>query len=132
MWSYGIGDGWRKIEDFLTATGSDDPAEQRRRIGFTGHPGLSVGDRRQACCCIDVFNRDERCAEQKEVQYGFLVLLDIGHVQQRVALKELPDLLDLLHQTVPLATAIDNWAILRDRHDRDLEKTSVEALSLAI
>ncbi|HEX8963267.1 MAG TPA: hypothetical protein VF801_09715 [Rhodocyclaceae bacterium] len=132
MWSFSNAEGWRKIEDFLAATGMEDPADQRRKAGFTGFPGLSVGDRRVACCCVEVFNRDERRAEHREPQYGFLVFLDIGHVQQRIAVKELPDLLELMRQTMPLATSIDTWSIIRGRYDKDQEKVSIEALSLAI
>jgi hypothetical protein len=132
LWSYSIADGWHKIDDFLAATGNEDPAEQRKRAGFTGCPGLAVGDRRIACCCVEVFNRDERRSEHLEPQYEFLVFIDIGHVQQRVAVKQLPDLLELMRQTIPLATSIDNWSILRGRYDKELEKASVEALSLSI
>lgn len=132
MWSFGVKTGWEKIDDFLSATGIEDEAEQRRRAGFTGCPGLSVGERRSACCRVEIFNRDERRSEHREPQYGFLVVIDIGHVLQRIVVRELPDLLELMRQTVPLATSIDNWSILRSRYDKELEKTSVEALSLSI
>jgi hypothetical protein len=132
MWSFNITAGWQKIDDFLVVPGIEDTAEQRRRAGFTGCPGLAVGDRRTACCCVEVFNRDERRAEHREPQYDFLVVLDIGHVQQRIAVNALPDLLELMRQTVPLATGIDSWAIQRSRYDKEQEKADVEALSLSI
>ncbi|HEX8988428.1 MAG TPA: hypothetical protein VF816_10735 [Rhodocyclaceae bacterium] len=132
MWSFGISDGWQQIDDFLAEQGVDDEAEQRRRAGFTGYAGLAVGDRRVACYCVEVFNRDERRSEHKAPQYGFLVVLDIGHVRQRVAVKELPDLLELMRQTVPLATSIDGWSMTRSRYDKDTEKEHMQSLALAI
>lgn len=134
MWSFGIEAGWKKIDDFLAAPGVDDAAERRKRAGFSSYAHMAVGDRRLASCCVDVFNRDERRSDATAPQYEFLVVIEIGHVEHRVAVKELPDLLELLRQTLPLPTAVDTWAMLRERYDKEQERerASVEALSLSI
>ncbi|MGE5466282.1 MAG: hypothetical protein ACM3Y9_02545 [Ignavibacteria bacterium] len=134
MWSFDVAGGWRKIEDFLDSPGIEEAEERRKHAGFSSYARLSVGDRRLASCCVDVFNRDERCAEPKGAEYAFLVVIEIGHVEHCVAVRELPDLLELLRQTLPLSTSVDHWAMMRSRYDseREKEQASVEALSLSI
>ena len=46
-------------------------------------------------------------------EYKYLANLDVGDVIETVAIPDLPDLLEFMRQTVPLATTIDTWSMKR-------------------
>lgn len=115
MWSFTCAAGWLEIDDFLKTSETDDPAEEKQLAGFWSHPNLLIGDD-EGNFSVEVFNRSVTIGQGKEPQFDFLVGVLVGGYVQYVAIPKLPDLLELLRQTVPLTTAVDEWAIKRQEY----------------
>lgn len=115
MWSFSASAGWVEIVDFLETTETSDCAEEKRLAGFYSHPNLLVGDD-EGNFSVEVFNRAVGSNLGKEPQYEFLAGVSVGGYVHYVAIQKLPDLLEFLRQTVPLSTAIDEWAIKRQEY----------------
>lgn len=124
MWSFNIRAGWIEINDFLKTPETDDCAEEKQFAGFYSNPNLLIGDD-EGNFSVEVFNRSFGSNQPKEPQYEFLVGVSVGGYVHYVAIPKLPDLLEFLRQTVPLSTAIDEWAIKRQEYlDRIESETS--------
>ncbi len=108
--------GWTEIADFLRVPETNDCAEERRLAGFCPHPNLEVGDVGVDNFSVKVFNRAFNPKEVKVPEYEYLVQVLVGGEGQYVAVSKLPDLLELLRQSVPLSIAIDEWTLKRDRY----------------
>lgn len=106
MWSFTCAAGWLEIDDFLKTSETDDGAKERRLAGFCSHPNPIIGDD-EGKFSVEIFNRSVAVGQGKEPQFDFLVGVSVGGYVQYVAIPKLPDLLELLRQTVPLTTAVD-------------------------
>ncbi len=130
IWAFSAAAGWKQIEDFLVTDGINDGHTERALAGFAAYPGLSVGDDESASFCVSVFARSGDGTQEKAPQYRFLVRIEIAGDLDYVAVERLPDVLELLRQTAPLAASIDEAAIKRDKYKKRIEKELERGLSL--
>lgn len=122
MFSFSVASGWQGIQDFLETPETSDRAEERRLAGFSSYPALSVGETDAGTFSVEVYNREFDAITPKGPQFQFLVSIDVGGIGHYVAVSALPDLLELLRQTVPLSVTIDEWLIKKEKYDEELNE----------
>lgn len=105
--------GWMKITDFLRNEEVDDCAKERSLAGFSDFPSISVGNDDGVDFGMQIYPRERFAEGLSGLEYKYIASLDIGDVIETVALPDLPDLLEFMRQTVPLATTIDTWSMKR-------------------
>lgn len=122
MLAFSADSGWKEIVDFLQVPDVDDDAKLLSEAGFSPSKALCVGDPDECAFCVLVYARSIGQAHGKEEQYSFLVDVEIGGTIHRVAVEKLPDLLELLRQTVPLAKSIHEWNAFKEKCDEKIER----------
>jgi hypothetical protein len=117
MWEYQKAE-WKLIDDFLTEA-DDDVARAYSKCGFSSEPDIFYGD--DETFAVAVRRRVSTGSVSKVTQnpnilsdpkkgtialnpgYKFVVSIWIGGTSHDVAVKDLPDLMSLLGEVVPLA-----------------------------
>ncbi len=122
IWAFSAAVGWKQIEDFLVTAEANDGQTERTLAGFRAFPGLSVGDDETGSFRVSVFARSGDGTQEKAPEYRFLVRIEVADTEDYVAVEGLPDVLELLRQTAPLAASIDAAAIKRDKYTKQIEK----------
>jgi len=120
MWAYSISTGWQAIEDFVEAAKAKDSEKKWEECGFNTHADFAYGDRETLRMTVMRRRRlgpvlkPSLSAEEPPLpapveakpanaEYNFIVVVQFGGALDKIALKSLPDLLNLLTQISPLA-----------------------------
>ncbi|UCV02318.1 hypothetical protein [Dechloromonas denitrificans] len=105
--------GWLMITDFLRNEGTDNCPEERSLAGFSDFPTVRVGNDDGVDFGVRIYTRERFPEGRSGLEYKYLACIDIGDSVETVAIRDLPDLLEFMRQTVPLATTIDTWSMKR-------------------
>jgi hypothetical protein len=118
MWEYSKEAGWKPIDDFIEAANAKDSEKKWEACGFNAYADFAYGERETLR--ITVVRRRHQTHAPKMTQflaeaapssetasvshgYNFIVVIQFGGALDKVAMKQLPDLLHLLSQISPLA-----------------------------
>lgn len=105
--------GWTQITDFIQTSETDDCVKQRSLAGFSDYPSIQVGNDDGADFGLRIYTRERLEEGRAGNEFKYIACIDIGEAFDMVAIRDLPDLLEFMRQTVPLATTIDTWSMKR-------------------
>jgi hypothetical protein len=120
MWAYSKDTGWQPIEDFVEAVKAKDSEKKWEECGFNSYADFAYGDRETLRMTVmrrrrlgpivkPMLSPDEPPvpppidAKPANAEYNFIVVIQFGGALDKIALKTLPDLLELLSHIAPLA-----------------------------
>src|SRR3954468_14452440 len=118
MWEYSKDGGWKPIDDFIESADAKDSEKKWEACGFNSYADFAYGERETLR--ITVVRRRQQSHTPKITQflvepspaaqtsssshgYNFIIVIQFGGALDKVAMKQLPDLLHLLGEISPLA-----------------------------
>jgi len=123
MWKFTAKDGWKEIEDFLAKHDVADCDKELALSGFSSICAVNVGDE-EGMFSVEIrsrsFGTEQGTGEGTNYEYLGAVLVGTG--VRYVAIPTLPDLLEFMRQTIPLAIRIDDWNVGHEKYMKKLEK----------
>jgi hypothetical protein len=119
MWDYSKEAGWKPIEDFIEAVQAKDSEKKWEACGFNSYADFAYGDRETIR--VTVMRRRHAGQSPKPMsllsgsdvpvppelkpvntEYNFIVVIQFGGALDKVAIRKLPELFQLLRDVIPL------------------------------
>jgi hypothetical protein len=117
MWEYSKDGGWKSIDDFIEAANAKDSEKKWELCGFNSYADFAYGERETLRMTVvrrrqqghvpkitQMLSEPAPAPDTSAMNHGFnfIVVIQFGGALDKVAIRQLPDLLDLLGQISPL------------------------------